>query len=75
MSRRGNTPIKIPDGTTITVDGLSIRAKGKHGELDVEIKDSVGVEIEDKSTFTRRKQHLFDQFIVEIQPAFERFRK
>ncbi len=47
MSRVGNKHIPIPDGTTVTVDGPDITAKGKHGTLSVSVKDSVNVEVVD----------------------------
>ncbi|HUU45622.1 MAG TPA: 50S ribosomal protein L6, partial [Acidobacteriota bacterium] len=33
MSRVGKSPIPIPDGVTVAVDGVSVTVKGPKGEL------------------------------------------
>jgi large subunit ribosomal protein L6 len=33
MSRIGKHPVTVPQGVTVTVDGNTVRAKGKLGEL------------------------------------------
>ena len=33
MSRIGKMPITVPAGVTVTIDGLSVTAKGPKGEL------------------------------------------
>ncbi|MGZ0186434.1 MAG: 50S ribosomal protein L6 [Alphaproteobacteria bacterium] len=47
MSRVGKNPIAIPAGTTVTVDGQTIKAKGKLGERQMRLADSVGAEVVD----------------------------
>lgn len=47
MSRVGKNPIAIPSGTTVTIDGQTIKAKGKLGERQMKLADAVGAEIED----------------------------
>ena len=47
MSRVGKNPIAIPAGTTVTVDGQTIKAKGKLGERQMRLVDSVGAEVVD----------------------------
>jgi len=47
MSRIGNQPVQIPDGTTVTIKGNVVEAKGQHGTLSVTFNDRVSVEIED----------------------------
>lgn len=47
MSRIGKLPIPIPDGTTVTVKGIEVQAKGQHGTLSVTVNESVGIEIDD----------------------------
>ena len=46
MSRIGNSPITIPEGTTVTVKDNVVTVKGKLGELTQETKD-VTINIED----------------------------
>ncbi len=50
MSRIGKLPISIPEGVQITVsDDNVVTVKGKHGELQQAINDSVTINIEDGS--------------------------
>ncbi len=53
MSRIGNNPINIPDGTTVSIDGNVVTVKGKLGELTQEIKE-VNVEIKDGQVLVTR---------------------
>ena len=46
MSRIGNSPIQIPEGTTVEVQGNTITVKGKMGELTQTYSD-VKVEVQD----------------------------
>lgn len=39
MSRIGKSPIKVPAGVTVTVNGEIVTVKGKLGELTQEVKD------------------------------------
>ncbi|WP_196885226.1 50S ribosomal protein L6 [Aureivirga sp. CE67] len=39
MSRIGKSPIAIPEGVTVTINGNEVTVKGKLGELSQEIKD------------------------------------
>ena len=47
MSRIGNKPVAVPDGTTVTLEGNSVTAKGRHGSMSVEFNDRVRVVVED----------------------------
>ena len=47
MSRIGNNPIAIPEGTTVTQEGTVITVKGKLGELSQDINTSISVTIAD----------------------------
>ena len=49
MSRVGKYPVSIPDGVQVAMAGRSLSAKGKLGELSLEISDDVEVKIEDKA--------------------------
>ncbi|MEP1142344.1 MAG: 50S ribosomal protein L6 [Henriciella sp.] len=46
MSRIGKLPISVPSGTTVTVDGRMLRAKGPKGELSMELPDLISAELE-----------------------------
>jgi len=45
MSRVGKYPVPIPAGVQVTLAGRTLKAKGKLGELSLELTDSVDVEI------------------------------
>jgi len=47
MSRVGNSPIDVPSGTTVTVDGQMIKAKGKLGERTLSLADTIGADLKD----------------------------
>lgn len=54
MSRIGKSPVTIPSGVEVKVDGNVITVKGPKGELTQEFDSCVGVNIEgDTVTFTR----------------------
>ena len=57
MSRVGKNPIAIPSGTTITIDGQTIKAKGKLGEQQMKLADIVGAEIEDGHLVVKPKSN------------------
>lgn len=46
MSRIGRTPITIPQGVTVTVNGTSVVVKASKGELTVEIPAHISVAVE-----------------------------
>jgi len=46
MSRIGKLPISVPSGTTVTVDGRVLRAKGPKGELSMELPELMAAELE-----------------------------
>jgi large subunit ribosomal protein L6 len=47
MSRIGKHPVTVPQGVTVTVDGNTVRAKGKFGELQSALPREVAVTLED----------------------------
>ncbi len=47
MSRVGKSPIAIPSGTTVTIDGKTINAKGKLGERQFKLAEAIGAEVVD----------------------------
>jgi large subunit ribosomal protein L6 len=46
MSRVGKYPVKVPSGVTLTLDGNTVVAKGKLGELRLPLTDKVDVTVE-----------------------------
>lgn len=54
MSRIGNAPIAIVDGTEISVSGSIVTVKGKKGTLTQELKDDITVEIKDNKLIVKR---------------------
>lgn len=47
MSRIGKNPVEVPEGVTVEIDGMTIKAKGKLGELSETLVDEVIVSRED----------------------------
>ena len=47
MSRVGKYPVEVPAGVQLAMAGRTLTAKGKLGELSMELRDSVTVTIED----------------------------
>ena len=47
MSRVGQTPVEVPSGVDVTIDGRRVTAKGKLGELSLMLVDEVELARED----------------------------
>ena len=53
MSRVANSPVALPKGVDIKVEGLNLSVKGGKGTLDLTLTDGVGVNVEeDVATIT-----------------------
>nr|WP_070958872.1 50S ribosomal protein L6 [Hyphomonas sp. Mor2] len=46
MSRIGKLPISVPSGTTVTIEGQLLKAKGPKGELSMELPDVISAALE-----------------------------
>lgn len=46
MSRVGQTPIEVPDGVSVSVEGTKVRAKGAQGELTVDLPPGITAAVE-----------------------------
>ena len=46
MSRIGKLPISVPSGTTVTIEGQLLKAKGPKGELALELPEVISAELE-----------------------------
>jgi len=47
MSRVGKYPVEVPSGVTVSIVGNAVVAKGKLGELSMDLTDEVNVSVED----------------------------
>jgi len=46
MSRIGKLPIAVPAGTTVTIDGRNLSAKGPKGELSMQLSEAVAAKLD-----------------------------
>lgn len=58
MSRIGKLPIPVPSGTTVTVDGQTVKAKGSKGELSLVLSELVTPSLEDNELTIRPREDL-----------------
>lgn len=54
MSRIGNSPITIPEGVEVNIQGNKVSVKGPKGTLEREINEKLTVTIEDKKLTVKR---------------------
>jgi large subunit ribosomal protein L6 len=54
MSRIGKKPLAVPNGVTVTVDGLTVRVKGPRGELTRRIHPALQVAVDGASVSVAR---------------------
>ena len=54
MSRIGRSPIPLPDGVDVTVDGSTVTVKGPKGTLRREVTDRVTVSVDDRTVLVHR---------------------
>ncbi|MAU84433.1 MULTISPECIES: 50S ribosomal protein L6 [Gordonia] len=54
MSRIGKSPIEIPAGVDVTIDGQDVRVKGPKGELSVTLSEPITVAKEDNTIVVTR---------------------
>lgn len=47
MSRIGKNPVIIPEGVEVTLNGQQVKAKGKLGELTLDVNEEVSIKLED----------------------------
>jgi large subunit ribosomal protein L6 len=53
MSRVGKYPVSVPAGTTVALEGRVLKAKGRLGELQLELVDEVDASIEGDEIWIR----------------------
>lgn len=54
MSRIGKSPIAIPSGVTVSIDGQHVEVKGPKGTLSEDISAPITVAVEDNNIVVRR---------------------
>ena len=54
MSRIGNRHLVIPEGVTVSIENNQVIVKGPKGELTLDIKDPIKVEVKDNEVLTTR---------------------
>ena len=47
MSRIGKQPVSLPKGVDVSLDGPTIRVKGKNGELTLDVHPAMRLEVDD----------------------------
>ena len=56
MSRVGKYPVAIPQGVQVTLQGRTLVAKGKNGELKLPLTDDVDVEVADNQVAVKPRR-------------------
>ena len=54
MSRIGNRKLVVPEGVEITVEDNQVTVKGPKGELSLEIKENITVQVENNTVVVTR---------------------
>ena len=75
MSRIGKLPISVPSGTTVTIDGQKLRAKGPKGELSMELPEVVSAELEGAELRIAPREDLVKAANEKIRANEEKGRK
>lgn len=57
MSRVGKYPVVIPAGVTVTINGDTVNAKGKLGELSYKVGEDVTLKLEENKLWVSPVQH------------------
>ena len=58
MSRIGNRKILVPEGVTVTIEDNKVTVKGPKGELALDTKDNIKVELNEKEITVSRANDL-----------------
>ena len=58
MSRIGKLPIEIPNGTTVTVEGQTIKAKGSKGEMSLVLSELITPKLENNELSVSPREDL-----------------
>ena len=58
MSRIGKLPIEVPNGTTVSVEGQTIKAKGSKGELSLVLSELITPKLENNELTVSPREDL-----------------
>ena len=58
MSRIGKKPILIPDGVEVKVDGSNVSVKGPKGDLSLDIRNEIAVQVKEGQIIATPKIHI-----------------
>ena len=58
MSRIGNRRLSIAEGVTVEVNGNNVTVKGPKGELSLNVKDPIKVEVQENEVVTTRPNDI-----------------
>jgi large subunit ribosomal protein L6 len=85
MSRIGNSPIPVPSGVDVKIDGCAVTVKGKNGELKSEFHQDMTIALEDGILKVSRpsdeQQHralhgltrsLLNNMVIGVSDGYER---
>lgn len=85
MSRIGYSPIQVPAGVDVKIDGAAVTVKGKNGELNAEFHRDMTIALEDNVLRVTRpsdeQQHralhgltrsLLNNMVIGVSDGFER---
>ncbi|MEM7494060.1 MAG: 50S ribosomal protein L6 [Pseudomonadota bacterium] len=75
MSRIGKLPIALPDGTTVTIDGQTVTAKGKKGEMALTLSELVSPALKDGELSVMPREDLVEAANEKIRVNDEKGRK
>lgn len=75
MSRIGKLPISVPSGTTVTVNGQTIEAKGSKGMLALTLSDLIVPELNDNELVLAPRKDLTEQAEAKMNANNEKGRK
>ncbi|MEM5517022.1 50S ribosomal protein L6 [Henriciella sp. AS95] len=75
MSRIGKLPIPVPNGTTVTVNGNTIEAKGPKGNLAFVVSDLVAAELKDGEVQIMPRESFVKEANARIKANDEKGRK
>lgn len=75
MSRIGKLPITVPNGTTVTIDGGKLSAKGPKGELSMQLPENIVATLDGSELSINPRPDLVDAANEKIRINDEKGRK
>ncbi|MEM9939043.1 MAG: 50S ribosomal protein L6 [Pseudomonadota bacterium] len=75
MSRIGKLPISVPSGTTVTINGQTLEAKGPKGQLSIELPEVISAKLEGAELTINPRDDLVEAANEKIRLNDEKGRK